>query len=223
MLNEVIQVLVVDDQSIVREGLIAMLSSKPGISVMGEAASGEEAVSLLADMRPDVILMDLVMAGMGGVAAIQEIIGSRPESRILVLSGFSEDEQIVESIRAGAQGYILKSARPDELVSAIRQTYNGETPLNPAVARTLVRRLAYPEPEAPQPATLTDRELQILKHVAQGMSNQHIADQLRISVRTVGTHVSHMMGKLGLDNRTQLALYALREGHAALFPDVAAD
>lgn len=219
MQNSVIHILVVDDQSIVREGLCAMLGAKSGLEVIGEASNGEEAVTLAAELKPDVILMDLVMPGKGGVAAIRDIVQDDPEARILVLSGFSEDAQIVESIRAGAQGYILKSARPDELVAAIRQTYAGETPLNPAVARTLVRKLAAPSSEPSSGDTLTEREIEILKYVAGGNSNQDIADNLGISVRTVGTHVSHMMSKLGLDNRTQLALYALREGYASLFPE----
>lgn len=219
MPDSVIHILVVDDQSIVREGLCAMLGAKPGLEVVGEAANGEEAVALAAELKPDVILMDLVMPGKGGVAAIREIVQDDPEARILVLSGFSEDAQIVESIRAGAQGYILKSARPDELVAAIRQIDIGETPLNPAVARTLVRKLAAPASEPSAGDTLTEREIEILKYVAEGNSNQDIADNFGISVRTVGTHVSHMMSKLGLDNRTQLALYALREGYASLFPE----
>lgn len=216
MSSKDIRVLVIDDQSIVREGLIAMLSSKPGIEVIGEAGSGEDAVAILEDIQPDVILMDLVMPGMGGVEAIHQIIGMRPNARILVLSGFSEDARIVEAIRAGAQGYILKSSQLEELVTAIHQTNAGETPLNPAVARTLVRQLTNPEPEPINNKALTDRELQILRYVAEGLSNRDIAAKLRISVRTVGTHVSHVMSKLGLDNRTQLALYALKEGIATL-------
>jgi NarL family two-component system response regulator LiaR len=219
MTESTIRVLVVDDQPIVREGLCAMLSTKPGIEVVGEADSGEEAVFQANALQPDVILMDLVMPGMGGVTAIRDITQENPEARILVLSGFSEDAQIVESIRAGAQGYILKSARPEELVQAIRLTHAGETPLNPAVARTLVRRLAAPPPARSPAEQLTEREIEILRYVAGGASNQDIADALGISVRTVGTHVSHMMSKLGLDNRTQLALFALREGLASLFSE----
>lgn len=222
MLSTTLRILVVDDHAVVRESLCTMLRTKPGLEIAGQAGSGEEAIVLARTLCPDVVLMDLMMPGAAieGVAAIRAIKDENPQARILVLSGFSEDAQIIESIRAGAMGYILKSAVPDELVTALWQTYQGVAPLNPAVARTLVERFnAGSRAGGNQTPELTDRELEITRLVALGLSNEEIGERLNINPRTVATHVSNVLGKLGLANRTQLALYALRTGIASLYDD----
>jgi NarL family two-component system response regulator LiaR len=215
-MDEEIRVMVVDDHSIVREGLCAMLESKRGIRVIGGAADGEEAVERALALNPDVILMDLRMPKKGGIAAIYDIIKQRPDARILVLSSFSEDDDIVESMRAGAMGYILKDANPDDLISAIHKVHAGETPLNPLVARRLIVNLTPPvEPRLA--SVMTARELEVLALVVQGYSNQEIGKRLGISPRTAGTHISNMIHKARVENRTQLALLALRQGISSIY------
>lgn len=213
-----IRVLVVDDHSVVREGLCAMLETKSGIEVIGEAADGEEAIERARLLDPDVILMDLMMPKKSGVAAIREIRADRPASRILVLSSAADDIMVLESIRAGAMGYMLKTAMPSDLVDAIVHVHAGETPLDPAIARHLMRQLSEPNPGQQLRNLLTDREVEILILVAQGYGNQAIAQALDISVRTVGTHISNMLDKTDSENRTQLALLALRQGLVSLYP-----
>lgn len=212
-----IRILIVDDHAIVREGLRAMLEAKLGFEVVGEAAAGEEAVELNKTLSPDVILMDLVMPGMGGIAAIREIKRQTPAARILVLSSFSDDMQIVESLRAGAQGYMLKASMPADLIDAIRAVYTGQAAINPSVASKLIRSLSQVNAEPEPQDLLTEREIEILKLVAEGLSNQDIGERGQISERTVGTHISNMLTKLNLENRTQLALFALRHGLASLY------
>lgn len=214
---EPIHILIVDDQDMIRQALSAMLESKEGLVVIGEAADGDEAVVQAQRLKPDVILMDIKMPKKNGVTAIREIMESMPDSRILVLSSFSDDGQIVESMRAGAMGYILKDARIEELISAIYQVHAGETPLNPMVARRLVKTLAQPRTEPLLEMMLTERELDIVRLVAKGMSNSAVASELGIAPRTVGTHVSHIMAKAEVENRTQLALLAVRQGLAPLY------
>lgn len=215
-----IRILVVDDQAIVRESLCTMLRTKPGFRVIGQAGTGEDAIRMAREQEPDVILMDLLMpdAEVQGVAAIRAIKAENPDARVLVLSGFSEDAHIIESIRAGALGYILKSSAPDELVTAIRQTSQGDAPLNAAVARTLVQQFNSSGPSNVA-NELTNRELQITRLVARGLCNEDIGERLDIVPRTVATHVSNILAKLSLANRTQLALYALRHGLASLYDD----
>jgi two-component system, NarL family, response regulator LiaR len=215
---EAIRVMLVDDHAVVREGLWAMLETKPGIEVIGEAADGEEAVERARRLKPDVILMDIIMPKKNGVCAIREIREFQPESRILVLSSAADDILVAESLRAGAMGYLLKTAMPNELVDAIKHVHAGETPLDPVVARNLVNKLTDPLPSVPLNDILTDRELEVLLLVARGMSNNEIARKLGISVRTVGTHISHILSKAGVENRTQLALIALRQGLVSLYP-----
>ncbi|MFO7662141.1 MAG: response regulator transcription factor [Chloroflexota bacterium] len=215
---DAIRVMLVDDHAVVREGLWAMLETKPGIEVIGEAADGEEAVERARLLKPDVILMDIIMPKKDGVRAIREIRELQPDSRILVLSSAADDILVAESLRAGAMGYLLKTAMPSELVDAIKHVHAGETPLDPAVARKLVNKLTDPLPSVPLKEILTDREMEILLLVARGLSNNEIAKNLGISVRTVGTHTSHILAKVGVENRTQLALVALRQGLVSLYP-----
>ena len=216
-MEQMIRVLVVDDHDIVRQGLRAMLESKGGIVVIGEAGNGEQAVIQARLLMPDVILMDLEMPRKNGISAIQDIIAEQPAARILVLSSFSEDSQIVESMRAGALGYLLKTAKLDDLVTAIRQINNGETPLNPLVARRLVVTMSSQRAEPNLLEVLTDRELMILPLVVRGMTNKEIGDRLGITLRTAGTHIGNMIRKAGVENRVQLSMLAVRQGLTSLY------
>jgi len=215
-MTQVIRILVVDDHAVVREGLRAFISGKPDMELVGEAGDGQEAVLQARSLQPDVILMDLVMPGKNGIQAIQEIRGENPEARILVLTSFDEDYRVFSAVKAGALGYILKDSSPQELVEAIRCVYRGESSLHPAVARKLI--LGYSQDHETRPGTsaLTEREVDVLKLVAHGLSNQEIAQQLHVGEGTVRFHVGNILSKLGLDNRTQAALYALREGLVSL-------
>lgn len=216
-MEQMIRVLVVDDHDIVRQGLRAMLESKGGIVVIGEAGDGEQAVIQARLLMPDVILMDLEMPRKNGISAIRDIIAEQPAARILVLSSFSEDSQIVESMRAGALGYLLKTAKLDDLVTAIRQINNGETPLNPLVARRLVVTMSSQRAEPNLLEVLTDRELMILPLVVRGMTNKEIGDRLGITLRTAGTHIGNMIRKAGVENRVQLSMLAVRQGLTSLY------
>ena len=211
-----IRVLVADDHAIVRKGIRALLVTEPDIEVVGEAENGREAVTEAERLQPDVILMDLVMPEVDGIEAIRRITGRPPEARILVLTSFAADDKVFPAIKAGALGYLLKDSGPEELVQAIHQVYRGESSLHPTIARKLLHELSRPSERPPTPEPLTEREVEVLRLVARGQSNQEIADQLVISEATVRTHVSNILGKLHLASRTQAALYALREGLASL-------
>jgi NarL family two-component system response regulator LiaR len=208
--------MIADDHAIVRKGIVALLTTEPGIEVVGEAQDGRQAILEASRVRPDVILMDLVMPEMDGIAAIKHINAHLTEVRILVLTSFATDDKIFPAIKAGALGYLLKDSGPRELIQAIRQVCRGEPFLHPLVARKLLEELSQPPTHPPTPDPLTDREVEVLRLVAQGHSNQEIALQLIISEATVRTHVSNILSKLHLASRTQAALYALREGLASL-------
>ena len=214
-----ISLLIVEDQTIVREGLCAMLSTKPGLSIAGVAADGEEAVRQALQLRPDVIVMDLLMPRKNGIGATQEIIEHWPEARVLILTSFSDDAQIIEALRAGAVGYVLKQDVGQELINAIHQVHAGQSPLNPLVARRLVQSLTTPRVVNTLAEQLTDRELEIARLVSRGYDNQRIASTLGISIRTVGTHITNILDKADVSNRTQLARLMLKQGLASLYED----
>lgn len=220
MLNgRTIRVLIVDDHTIVRKGIRALLATEPDIQVVGEAQDGQEAVAEAERLDPDVVLMDLVMPVMSGIEAIRYIVTHYPSIRILVLTSFADVDQVLPAIKAGALGYLLKDSGPDELLRAIHQVYEGNSALHPAIARKLLQELFTPanqHDDQSQQGSLTERETDVLKLVAQGEKNQDIAERLAISEATVRTHVSHILTKLGLSSRIQAALYALRIGLASL-------
>ena len=203
-----IRVLVVDDHTVVRKGLCSLLSAeKYGIEVVGEAADGQDAIDKARTLHPEVILLDLAMPRMGGLEAIPAIRKDDPEARILVLTSYAEDNQVIKAISSGALGYLMKDASPDELVSTIHNVYLNRMSLPPDLARKAILRSQ--EPESNNAASLlTDREVDVLRCVAQGYSNKQIAAKLSVSTTTVRTHVSNLLRKLNLENRTQLALYA---------------
>jgi NarL family two-component system response regulator LiaR len=213
---EPIRVLVTDDHLIVRKGIRALLATEPNIEVVGEAQDGHRAIEEAARLRPDVILMDLVMPGMDGLEAIGHIVARQPETRILVLTSFSGDDKVFPAIKAGALGYLLKDSGPEDLVQAIRQVHRGESWLHPSIARKLLKELAQPAIPEPSARPLTAREMDVLQLLARGQSNQSISEELSISQATVRTHVSHILSKLCLSSRTQAALYAMRRGLASL-------
>lgn len=215
-LTETIHVFIADDHAVVREGLRALISTEPGIEVVGEAADGGEAVVKVRSLQPDVILLDLVMPHKSGIEAISEITRENPKARILVLTSFADDDKVFPAIKAGALGYLLKDSSPQELLQAIRDVYQGEPSLDPTVALKLIRELKRPTDLPSAAESLTEREMEVLSLVARGLTNQEIAKMLGISERTVRTHVGNILGKLHLANRTQAALYALREELASL-------
>jgi NarL family two-component system response regulator LiaR len=207
-----IRVLIADDHAVVRQGLRTFLELQEDIEVVRDVADGEAAVAAAAREAPDVVLMDLVMPGVDGVEAIRRIRERRPGARVLVLSSFLDDERLFPAVRAGAAGYLLKDVEPQELVRAIRTVHGGEALLHPAVAARLMEEFADGSPPPPDAADLTSREQEVLTLIARGLPNKLIARELSISEKTVKTHVSSILGKLGLTDRTQAALYAVRAG-----------
>lgn len=207
-----VRLLLVDDHQIVRKGLRALLDTEADLQVVGEASSGAEAVELAARLRPDVILMDLVMPGMDGVEATRRILEHDPRARVLVLTSFGSDNKVFPAIKAGALGFLLKDTRPEELIEALHAAAKGESALDPGVARRLLREFA-PEGDSEEGIELlTHREEDVMRLLARGLTNERIAAELFISEATVRTHVGNILGKLKLSNRTQAALYALRTG-----------
>jgi NarL family two-component system response regulator LiaR len=218
-MDKQIRILICDDHAVVREGLRALIATEADMEVIGEAIDGERAVVAVRELRPDVILLDMVMPRMDGLEAIRVIKGEFPAARILVLTSFAEDDMVFPAIKSGALGYLLKDSSPDELIRAIRDVNRGEASLHPSIARRLIMELSQPTSLPPTPEPLTERELEVLKLVAKGYSNEEIAESLVVSERTARGHVSSILSKLHLANRTQAALYALREGLATLNND----
>ena len=214
--SDPIRVFIAEDHAIVRKGICALLTLEPGIEVVGEAGNGVEAVRRIESLQPDVILMDLVMPEMDGIEAIRHIIARHPEAHILVLTSFATDDKVFPAVKAGAMGYLLKDSEPREVVRAIRQVHRGQSSLHPRIARKLMQELSRPQHRPPTTDPLTEREVEVLRLVAQGKSNRQIADELVITDGTVRVHVSSILSKLHLASRTQATLYALREGLASL-------
>ncbi len=207
-----IRVLIVDDHAVVRRGLRGFLDLLDDIEVVGEAENGRQAITVAAQLLPDVILMDLLMPELDGLGAIEAIKAEHPEIEIVALTSFIEEEKVTTALEAGATGYLLKDADADDVARAVRAAHNGEVHLDPAVTRLLAQRMrqkkTQPEPVEP----LTDRELEVLGLLGRGSSNKEIAAALAITERTARTHVSNILGKLGLSSRTQAALYAVERG-----------
>ncbi|MCI0395895.1 MAG: response regulator transcription factor [Chloroflexi bacterium] len=212
-MGEPITVMLVDDHRVVRQGVRAFLDTQPDIAVVAEADSGAAAVALAAEHAPDVVLMDLVMPGLDGVEATRQVKQASPRSQVIVLTSYHQDEHIFPAIRAGALSYILKDVGPEELAGAIRKAAVGEAVLHPRVAARVVQELHGARRGSPNPFTeLSERELEVLRLVADGLSNAEIAGRLVISEKTVKSHVSNILSKLHLADRTQAAVYAWREG-----------
>jgi NarL family two-component system response regulator LiaR len=210
---EKITVLLVDDHAMVRQGVRAFLDTQPDISVVAEAASGEEAIKMAAEHAPDVALMDLIMPGMDGVEATRLLTAKSPRTSVIVLTSYHDDEHVFPAIRAGALSYVLKEIGPSELAEAVRKAANGEATLHPRVASRVVRELHGARRGEPNVFhDLSNRELEVLKLVAEGLSNKEISSRLFISEKTTKSHVSNILGKLHLADRTQAAVYAWREG-----------
>ncbi len=206
--EERIRVLLVDDHAVVRSGLRTFFDLLDDIEVVGEAGDGAQAVVQARALRPDVVLMDMLMPVMDGVAATREIKAELPETEIIAVTSFIEEEKVTAALEAGATGYLLKDAEADEVARAVRAAHAGEVHLDPAVARLLAQRMRERK-SAPEPEPLTERERDVLRLVGQGMSNKEIAAALFITERTARTYVSNILGKLGLASRTQAALYAV--------------
>ena len=215
-MSDTIRILIADDHAVVRRGLRALIDTESGMEVVGEAEDGVEATEKARSLRPDVVLLDMMMPRKDGLDALREIKRDDPETRILILTSFAEDDKVFPAIKSGALGYLLKDSSPEDLLRAIKDVYEGASSLHPTIARMLIGEISrttdLPLIEDP----LTEREVEVLKLVARGLTNDEIAGMLVVSSRTVGKHVSNILDKLHLANRTQAALYALQEGMASL-------
>jgi NarL family two-component system response regulator LiaR len=211
-----IQVLLVEDHAMVRKGIGALLQEYEGISVIGEAANGLKAIELAERLKPDVVLMDLFMPVMDGIEAIKRILAIQPQQRILVLTGYSGDDKLLPAIKAGALGYLLKDARPEELVQSIQDVYTGEPSLNSTMVWKFLRQASSVETTKRSLAELSEREIEVLRLLSQGKTDQEIAEELFLTEVTIRTHISRIMSKLGFQNRVQAALYGIRSGMVSL-------
>ncbi|CAH1223661.1 Transcriptional regulatory protein LiaR [Paenibacillus auburnensis] len=215
METEDIKVLLVDDHEMVRIGLAAVLGTEDGIEVVGEAGSGEEGIRLAQEYNPDVVLMDLVMEGMDGIETTKRLLKLYPECKVIVLTSYLDDEKMYPVIEAGAFSYLLKTSRASEVADAIRAAARGQSVLESQVASKMMNRFRdNAKGEVPAYKELTEREMEVLKLLAQGKSNQDIADQLIIGIKTVKFHVTNILAKLGVEDRTQAAIYAYKNGLA---------
>ena len=218
--DQKIRVLLVDDHAVVRQGLRMFIEMQNDMEVVGEGTDGLEAVALAARLNPDVILLDLLMPHMDGVEATRKILESNPHSRVLILTSFGEDDKIFPAIRAGAQGYLLKDIQPRDLVQAVRETYQGKAQLHPEIARRLMAAVTGEVPVQQAQSSslpkelqeLTEREREVLELIARGLTNRQIAEKMVISEKTVKTHVSNLLDKLDLEDRTRAAIWALKHG-----------
>jgi two-component system, NarL family, response regulator LiaR len=210
-----IRLLIVDDHELVRQGLRGFLELQDDFAIVGEGTTGLDAVEMAADLKPDIVLLDLIMPEMDGVEATRRILSADPDTRIVILSSFSDEDNVFPAIQAGAMGYMLKDISPDDLADTLRETHKGKTQIHPDIARKLMQKVQQPDPPngGSSPADeLTARETDVLKCIGRGLSNKEIADELSISHMTVKTHVSNLLGKLGLYDRTQAAIFAIKEG-----------
>jgi NarL family two-component system response regulator LiaR len=216
MSDQPIRILIVDDHAVVRKGIQALLATEPSLEVIGEAEDGLQAVARFEELKPDVLLLDLLMPRMSGIEVIRDLKGKFPAVKILVLTSFAADEQVFPAIKAGALGYLLKDTQPEELVTAIKQVYLGESSLSPSIARKVLQEVFQPGEKPLSPDPLTNREVEVLQVLAKGKSNREIGGILSITEATVRTHVSNILAKLHLASRTEAALYAIKEGMAKL-------
>lgn len=216
MATSEIRILIVDDHGVVRRGLRTLLVLEADFDIVGEANDGVKAIEAAERLGPDVVLLDLEMPRLDGVQSIPRILEVSPGSKILVLTGFANDEKVFPAIKAGALGYLLKDSSPEELIAAIRDVNRGESRLHPQIARKVLDELSHPADRPKTSDPLTPREVEVIRLMALGLGNQEIADELVIGESTVRNHVSSILGKLHLANRTQAALYALRRGLASL-------
>ncbi|HEX7057048.1 MAG TPA: response regulator transcription factor [Bacilli bacterium] len=207
-----IKVLLVDDHEMVRIGLAAVLSTEDGLEVVGEAGNGEEGIRLAKEFKPDVVLMDLVMEGMDGIEATKRLLNIHPDCKVIVLTSYLDDEKIYPVIEAGAFSYLLKTSRAAEIAQAIRAAARGQSILESQVASKLMNRFRRDKTQTNAHEDLTEREMEVLRLIAQGKSNQEVADELFIGVKTVKFHVTNILAKLGVEDRTQAAIYAHRHG-----------
>jgi NarL family two-component system response regulator LiaR len=208
---ETINVMLIDDHRVVRQGLRDFLELQGDIEVIGEASSGEEGVQLARELLPDVVLMDLVMPGIDGVETTRRLKAASPSSRVIVLTSFADDDKVFPAIKAGAISYLLKDISPEDLAHAIRAAQRNEAVLHPEVAAKLMQEFSAPRPNEAPVDQLTPREMEVLRLIAKGKSNKEIADNLVVSEKTIKTHVSNILSKLHLADRTQVAIYALRQ------------
>lgn len=216
-MTEKIRILIVDDHAIMRGGLSAIIGFEKDMEVVGEASDGCEAVEKAIELQPDVILMDLLMPGKDGIEAMNEIRAKLPDPNFLVLTSFAETDKMLLAVKSGAQGYILKNAPPEELLEVIREVARGAISFQPAIAKQIIDGLTKVDSTDMPETALTSREMEILLQVAQGYTNDEIADKLTISKRTVNVHINNILGKLKLVNRAQVVLYALRNGLISVF------
>ncbi|WP_103995985.1 response regulator transcription factor [Paenibacillus sp. UNC499MF] len=209
-----VKVLLVDDHEMVRIGLAAVLGTEEGIEVVGEASNGEDGIRLAQEYKPDVVLMDLVMEGMDGIETTRKLLQLYPDCKVIVLTSFLDDEKMYPVLEAGAFSYLLKTSRATEIAQAIRAAAKGQSILESQVASKLMNRFRQPKPAAAPHEDLTEREMEVLRLIASGKSNQEVADDLFIGIKTVKFHVTNVLAKLGVEDRTQAAIYAFKHGLA---------